>query len=436
MPGAGLRQRLAALLRRPVAADTGAVLLTIVAVQGLVPLAQLGAAALLPPEAFGALRTAESVLGVTLLLGALGMPTLAITGSARLASVGERAALARRIGLVALVAAILTLLMLELTAPAIVADAAGVPLLRALGPVIVIGALGRSALGFAQGTRRLGPLAVGTLAAAVPALVLLLALTSAFGVRGWVVGRLLGELLLLGAALFVVRDLVLATPAPTASADLAPRRLASGGAIVSLSLLTRGAVDAVALLAAGHAGLSAADVGVLGLGTLLLTGLLLPGVAVYAAMLPRLVLRRDVRGASQRLVARMVAAGVGVTALSALVLLVVGPFALRWLGAPYRDAGPVLALVVAVAPLRALTGAGGNVLLAQHWIGAGLMVNVAGLALLALAMRVAVPAGGLAGAAGAMLVAEGLAALAMIWVATRALPRPRVDEPVREVGQA
>ncbi|MCU0620337.1 MAG: hypothetical protein MUC69_02405, partial [Gemmatimonadales bacterium] len=271
-----LTQRLASMLRRPLAADAAALLLTLVAVQGLVPLAQLGAARLLSPESFGALRTAESVLAAVLLLGALGMPTLAVTGAARFTEPGERATLARRIALVALGAAGLSLLALELAAPALVAEPAGARLLRWLGPVIVVGALGRSALGFAQGTRRLAPLATATLAAAIPALVLLLVLTRAFGIRGWVAGRLAGELLLLGAVLLVVRDLVLAPPAPTASADLAPRRLATGGAIVALSLLTRGAVDAVALLAAGHGGLAAGAVGVLGLGTLLLTGLLLP----------------------------------------------------------------------------------------------------------------------------------------------------------------
>jgi O-antigen/teichoic acid export membrane protein len=408
-------------VRRPAFIDAGAFLLTMVAVQGLVPLAQLAAATIVPPETFGALRTAESVYVLALLTASLGMPTLAVTGAARLSSASERAGLLRRLALIVIVAALLSAAGLAFLAPRLVKQPGAIMLLRGLAPVVLIAAMARTSLGFAQGLRRLRPMAIATIIASSVGVITLVALTRAYAGPGWVAGRAIAEVLLLTAALSALRDLLRAPATLPSDVDLAGGRLATAGATLAVSLLARGSVDAAAILTLGYASVGARDIGFFGLGTLLGQGVLLPAAALYAATLPRLVAVRSNRRAALHLWGRMTLAGVGLTAAGAVLLMIAAPFVVLRLGDAYSGAvAPVVALLVA-APLRALTAAGGNVLLAQHRIRLGLVINGLSLVLLAGAVYRAGAMYGVTGAAWAVVAVEALAALA-VTLASRMAP--------------
>jgi O-antigen/teichoic acid export membrane protein len=400
--------------------EAAAFLVVMLSVQSFVPLAQLGAAAFLPPETFGALRTAESIFGTVLLAGALGMPTLAVTLSGSVTP-ADRTGLLKRLAGLALLASSIGALITLVMAPYAVAQVEAATLLRGLAPVLVVAALGRTALGFAQGLGRfpaVGPWVLGVTALALPTV---LGLVSALGGRGWVAGRLIAEVAFLAAVLVGLRDLLRNDTSSPVAPSLRATRLAQGGAIVSASLFLRGALDAVALAALGYAVAEQRDVGFFGLGTLLVGALVIPAAAFFGSMLPRLAATRDDLAAARGLLRHMGRIGAGLTGAGALVVALLMPHVTGVLGAGYRGAAATVVVLLLAAPLRTLTMAGGQMLLAHHRLAPSLILNGASVCLLGIVVYVAARTKGSPGAAWGMVAVEAVTAAAFWVVAHRAL---------------
>jgi O-antigen/teichoic acid export membrane protein len=394
--GAGLRTS----LRRGWSAGLPHLALASVAVSGAAYLQQIILARLLNPADFGVVRTVEATLVVLLMAGSLGTPTLAVRYAPELH--------AQRSG--ALLRQLLLLAFLGTTIVAIAVMAGtllfgGGPIgatLRVIVWSIVFASGARVIYGFQQGRLDVRGIANVVIAVALVSITFTSLLAARYGLNGWVGGRLAGDAVLMAGSLWVVRKYLFGPPVTPTHAN---RDLVTFGAAITLSFALRAGVDACALIILNIKGVNPEQVGYFGLGTLVATAILvLPG-AFGALVLPRMVKRQKSQSGPAYMWWAMKWSLVFTVPLCVL-LVIAGPVLLRTVLPEYAPGALVIALLIALAPLRAAGAMAGNQLLAHSNVRATIAFNGVGAALVIGLGMFMVEQAGIAGAAIALLLAE------------------------------
>lgn len=404
--------------------------LSTLSVQGLAYVAQFSIAAILAPSDFGVVRSVESVLALLVLAGSLGMPTLTLRMAADTQYPEIRG---RLLGRCLQVAAGSSLIFGALMAAGALLWARAVgAYLAALVLVATASTASRVCVAYFQGVGRIRDVSLLTFRLAFLCVPLAVAPVIGMGLTGWVIGRYLSEGLLLGALLSRLWPAVrFHGPLPH---SFSLPELASAGATVSFSLLLRYSQDAVGLLVLSRLAPGSPGLGHLGMGLLLVSALMVIPGAVGTIFLPRMVQARHSRTASRNALRSQILLALGSAVLPCAVMAFSTSF---WIGAflpQYRGAEAILAVLLFVAPCRAVTGAAGNLLLAHARYGFAVAVNA--LALVSLATLSVILAGrlGALGVAWAILLVEGACAVAFTlgaWrTARRAGPSPPGHSPV------
>jgi O-antigen/teichoic acid export membrane protein len=388
-------------------------------IQGGIFISQFGAGFLLGPREFGTLRRLEDSLRLVLMLATFGLPSVTLRliaqnadEEARRAITGRLIKLAAAVGLGAcLLAAGLSRFYLSGEAAAYFVG---------LVWVVLVSGLGRLGMSYFQGDRQFRRVAKVAITCSAFGLLTPLALTAAFGLRGWVAGRYVGELLLTAAILALLSGRFSLRGAARGGPSY--RKLLLMGAVESCSLTAGAAYHSAGLLALGYWGPGGDEVGYYGLGTLLLLAVALPTSAISMTALPQLIaaLREPAAGwlFFKRASGRVLALSLFLTAaLSALLPLLAGA-----LGRGYHSGLPILRVLLLCAPLYAAIQLSRDWLFArnQTWLAAALTLCALGPSLLA--FRWLIPRYGAYGTAWGQVSLTALLALAYL-LANRASKR-------------
>jgi O-antigen/teichoic acid export membrane protein len=332
-------------------ATVGVLILT-VCIQGGVLISQFLAAFFLVPSQVGVVRTIESILSIVVLGTSVGAPTLAIREIAALQETRQQALLLKR------------LICMELIAGSLVAAAllgmrgfwsgemmhyasmiAGVALLS--NTIRVVAA-------FMQGTQTASLFSLRVVAVTCLSVGIVCSMARAFGVDGWVVGRYIGEAIVLGGMLLAVRHYFGVTGGLTRDM-LPPWHIVSLGVTANLALFFRLLCDNVPILALAAAKIPTDQIGFFGLASLMLMGPNLLLSVTAQVELPRLVAQLHtpvlLRERFGRLVRNMVA-----LATAFLVFAFVSWFInYKWLGLTYTPTINALFVMTLALPMRAVT---------------------------------------------------------------------------------
>jgi O-antigen/teichoic acid export membrane protein len=400
-------------------------LLSLASVQGVTYVSQVLVAKGLPPQEFGSIRSIEAVLATSLVLGGLGMPTLAARYAAETTDDSARGRLLMRLLALAIAASLTAAAVVSLAAPWVFPEPTASNL-RALCLVTSVTACSRVVQGYALGAKRIVTVSILTVLLSFVSLPALVVFTWRNNLSGWVTGRYVTEGLLAAVLLLSVRGpLIRAGLAVGVGPSVAV--LARLGMPIALSLLLRTGQDAVGLLSLNVLKAAAPLVGHMGLGSLVVAALsVIPG-AVASLVLPSMTQKRHVPAESRRFLWRSVSWALWLTAPISLMIGLGGPTALRHLLPAYAEAGPVLQVMALIAPCRAVVAMAGSCLLAHLNVGFGLWTN--GMALLG-AFGLSLLAGahyGAMGVAFALLGVEAAVATAYLLAARRVTSDPGSD---------
>lgn len=377
-------------------------LVSTVFIQGLAVLVQLVIAHLVGSASFGIVRSVEVVVSIALILGSLGMPTLAIKSIAEVTG-GVRAEVLGRLMLLSLAAGVAVALACTFGARLLV-PAAAVGYLRALIWVLPISVVARTGLNYFQGVQRFKKMAVVGASLSACSLPLIYVAAARWQLPGWVGGRYLGELCFLAGTLMMVGSR--ARLGGVAPRVYAYARLARLGLGISVSRLIKTSFDGAAVLMLGWIVKDTRVVGQYGLASLLITGaLVLPGTLanLYLPQLASQPLPTGERYATYGQVLKTVFA-----AMLALALLTVlgAPLVPFVFGASYRPAVPLLMVLSLLLPCRAVASTAGTYLLTIEDIPWMVRTNSLELAAAVAGYAWWIPRDGMFGAAWATVVAE------------------------------
>jgi O-antigen/teichoic acid export membrane protein len=382
--------------------------LSTLSVQGLAYVAQFSIATILAPSDFGVVRSVESMLALLVLAGSLGMPTLTLRLAADTHDPEVRGRLLGRC--LQLAAGSSLLLGAALAVGAVLWARAIGTYLSALVLVATASSASRVCVAYHQGIGRIRDVSLLTFRLAFLCIPLAVAPVIAMGLTGWVVGRYLSEGLLLAALLYRLRSVIrFLGPLPS---SLSLPQLASAGATVSFSLLLRYSQDAVGLLVLSRAAPGSPGLGHLGLGLLMVSALMVIPGAVGTVFLPRMVQARHSRDASRKALRSQILLALGSAVLPCAVMASSASVWVAVLLPKYRGAEGLLAVLLCVAPCRALTAAAGNLLLAHARYGFAVVANAFALASLAALSLALVGRLGALGVAWATLLVEAVCATA------------------------
>ncbi len=418
LPTPGAWRRCTSLVRRAAASGAPPLVVSIIAVQGFAALAQLVVARVVSPSDFGIVRLVEVMVTTLLLLASAGMPSLAIRDLALTSDHERPVVLGRLVTLAAvtsLVVALLTIVLARFLVPPLAQ-----PYLRAMAFAVCLTASSRTAMNYFQGVQRISVLARLSAASSIVAFLALVALVHWLGMRGWVIGRYVGELSLLVFTLVVLGDRITFRGVHVDVAAL--RRTWQRGMVISVAFIVRTLHENTPTLALAWLGASQ-QVGFFGLGALLLTPLLLlPGVIGNLAV-PRFALLTRTPERLQHEVTRLAFLSTVVATGGALCALVVVPLVIVHFFASYAPALGLLKIFVLSVPLRALNGMLGSFLMACDRNDATLAINGVSLVIGVVGCLLLIPGHGAWGAAVALLIADVCTTAMCVVVAQRVLRR-------------
>lgn len=388
-------------------------------VQGLTYLSQLFIAGLMGPADFGVVRSTEVTLSIFTLIGAIGMPSIAVKSIAEINNPSLRGVLLGRLLKMAAIAGFVTSSLAAATASLWLPDPAR-PYFTALVWIIGIAALSRTCINYFQGIKLFRLVSGLNVTLSILSLVTLMTLVARYGLRGWVAGRYAGELLFVcGGVLMVRGSLRLTGVLPPAYAY---GRLLSLGLPIAFSLLVRTALDNAALLSLAHLKRPAAEVGQYGLSAMIVTGVLLVPASVVNLAVPRLVERlQQSRALAWEFCLRIMRWILPVSLLGSLVLMVTSPLLVLVFGSEYRPAVRLLRILCLSLPMRAMTILAGTMLLANDKNYVTLLGNLTLLALASVLYASAIPAFGSSGAAWVTVVVEGGSMVFFVWASRRSV---------------
>jgi O-antigen/teichoic acid export membrane protein len=383
-----------------------------VLVQGLAYLSQLYIAHLLGPAAFGIVRNAEALISMLVLLGSVGMPSLAVKSVAEVSDPAQRARLLGRLLQIAGLGGVALSATAWLILPAFVPPVTR-PYFSRLVWIVALSAFGRTAINYFQGIRQFQRMAAISVTLSALAMTLLALLTWRFGLDGWIFGRYAGEGLFVAGGLLLLKPHIRLTgrlPAPYASGALI-----RVGATIAMSLVVRTALDNAALLALAYFGRTAEEIGCYGLGSLIITGvMLLPGATATLAI-TRFVERVATPKVARDYYYRVLRWSLIVIVPCAGALILCSPVLAAIFGSGYVAAVPTLQVLALTLPIRTVAVLTAALLMAHDGNKLTLATNWLFLMLGAALYAIVVPKYGPAGAAWATVLLEaGSAALLAI----------------------
>jgi O-antigen/teichoic acid export membrane protein len=374
----------------------------IVAVQGAAYVFQLMIAFLLGPAQFGVVRSLEAVLGLFMVVGSLGMPSLAVRYVAEIEDYGARGRLLTRLLLIAAGSGLLVS-SLVYTFASQLADQNAVPYLRRLVWVTLFAACARTALNYYQGCRQIRRYSLISTSIACGVLPLSFVAVTVGGIDGWICARYGTEAVALAATLAPIARLLRAGRLPS---TYSPWRLARVGSVLSMSLLVRTSLDNLGTLTLVAVGAPAAQIGYYGIGVIAMLGFLILPACIGSLALPRFVQDLTNPEALRATFSRLVRLCLVVT----LPLLVLGmvslPPLIRLLFPAYIASVPVVETLLVSVPARALTTMSGTLLVALDLGHATLFANLLLLSAGVVLMLLLVPPFGIAAAAWATVGIE------------------------------
>jgi O-antigen/teichoic acid export membrane protein len=417
-----LARRGAQLVRRAAASGAPPLIISIIAVQGFSALAQLVVARVVAPADFGIVRAVEVVITMLLLIASVGMPSLAIRDVA-LATEEERPLVLGRLVALAAMTSVVVALVAIVGAPLLVPPVAR-PYLRAMAAAVCLTASSRTAMNYFQGVQRVSVLAKLSAISSTVAFLAFVLLVHWLGMRGWVIGRYVGELSLLLFTLIVLGRRI--SFAGVFEDMGALWRTWKRGMVISASFVVRTVHENSPTLALTWFG-AVQQVGFYGLAALLLTPLLLLPSVIGNLAVPRFALLMRQPHHLQRDVTRLSILTTAVAALGALFAVLVVPAVITRFFPSYAPALALLGILVLCVPLRALNGMIGSFLMAYDRNDAGLVINGISLAIAFGGCLLLIPTRGAKGAAIAILIADCCSAAMWVTVAQRflrAIPVP------------
>ncbi len=392
-------------------------------VQGLTYLVQLALAPLLGPAAFGIVRSTEAIVASASLVAALGMPTLMMRFIAESDGAAWRAFVSRRILAFSAVAGMIVAILLGVSASLYTMREA-IPFVEVLTVSVIATAIARTGIGYYLGANLAAVVPRYTVPLAALSAILVVGGTWLFGLRGWVGGRVAGDLLLALTIVVAVRRH--AAPAVETRANdrrLFPSALAAAGIPLALSLVARTTLDNSAVLVLGRVNGAANTLGIVGLYSLATSALLLIPSAVVTLAFPRMVARRQRPDELARFLFRVIGVMLLVTIPPALLCASLAvPVLSRWLPA-YATAPGIAALLMVTAAPRAITSVAGTVLLSLDRIGSSLIITAASMFVVIAGQTLATHSYGLTGLIVATLVGESATALVSLGIVIRMLRR-------------
>ncbi len=404
------------------AAGLGHVFLAIVAIQGASYLAQLFLAGILGPARFGVVRQTEATLALLLVAGSAGMPSLAVSLMGR-TPVSARAALLRRLIGIAVVGSLVAAAL-----AAVAALTVGNPLLAGIAWVICLSSASRTWFAYFQGIQQ--PHRASVVAASISLVsVPIICVLAHWGLAGWMIGRYMGEVLLLGG-------FVILTRAQSVDASVGeqrtPRALLGLGGPDAVSLLVRAAIDQAPILLLGALGISSLETGYFGFGTLIATGLLLVSAAMGAVLVPRFSARAHDPAALRRLF--LLSSAGAFVAVMAVCLMTVAilPLVTEAVLPGYVPGTRIVMILLVCVPLRAVASVAGGLLLSVDRNVFPALTNVCLLGVVVALMVALVPSHGITAAAWSIVATEVVGAIvyfAWAWRHLRAANRSRLSSP-------
>jgi O-antigen/teichoic acid export membrane protein len=389
----------------------------IFSVQGVAYLNQFMIARVVGPEDFAVVRTVEATLNVLLVAASFGMPMLAVT---TIAGLGSERAQGRMLG------ALVALAVLGGLATAALASLASVALapvpaayLRIMAWVMPLAAASRTALNYFQGRQQVQRVAGYMVALSFISLAVVVAAVVTAGLTGWVVGRYLTELLFLTLLLWGVGpSLSLSGGIPGGHRVRSLLRTGSG---IAASLLIRTAMDNAGLYLLVFSGAPDATVGYFGLSSLVLIVLSIIPTSLASIALPRMTTRLHDPVALRAFVRRVAGATIAVALVLAGAAALLARPAVDLLFPSYGEAVPILLLLLAAVPFRAVSTLCGVVLVACDRVYMTVGINLLALAVTTLTWAAGTSQWGAAGTAAAVVAGEVVGAGAYVIVAWSSL---------------
>ena len=408
----GLAQTLIGLIASAYHAGLPHLIVSTVLVQGLAYLTQLYIAQLLGPRAFGVVRNTEAIISILILLGAAGMPSLAIKSISEVTDPALRARLLGRLlqiaGLSGIALSAIGLLLL----PAFV-TAETRPYLAQLVWIVGLSAVGRTAINYFQGIRQFQRMAALNVILSSLAVTLLVLMVWRSGLSGWIIGRYAGE------GLFVGGSLLLLTPHIKFAGSLPPpysrRKLLVLGLTIASSLALRTMLDHAALLALAYCGRTSEEIGCYGLGSLVVaTILLFPGATATLAI-TRFVEKSATPDLGRVFYHRVIKWTLAVIVPCAGLLALCGPLLPAVFGSGYLSAVSILQILALTLPVRTVAALTGSVLMAHDMNRLTLCTNSLFLVLGVLLYGILIPAFGPVGAAWVTVFLETGSAVLLVY---------------------
>jgi O-antigen/teichoic acid export membrane protein len=292
--------------------------------------------------------------------------------------------------------------------------------LRLLVWTVMLTALSRIIYNFHQGIMRVHRASVVVTTLAAVSFMLLTVLVWSYGLNGWIAGRFVGEALLLAGLLWLVWR-VFPSSKPLGP-QYAPLPLLRFGAAITLSFLLRGALDATGIFTLGLTRAEPAEIGYFGLGTLLMTAILLLPSSLSGVLLPRMVVRR-MQAEPKSYLASGIRWAIGLTLPVSALGTIAAPGLLALLLPAYTGAAHIVQVLLWVAPCRAVTAVAGTELLAASNVRTTILINGVGVAALAGLGIVIGPLHGAYGVAWATLFIELCLTIVTVLYAVREFTR-------------
>jgi len=405
-------------------ADLSGLVIATFAVQGLSYALQLALAAVLSPRDFGIVRVSEVVVGAASIFAAAGMPSMMIRLVAEEPAAYWRRLVATRVLSTVALSATLAAVGVMLMAPVLV-TAEAAPFLLWLAPSIALSAIARTCISFFYGindAKRVPRLSVPP---AVSSSAVVIVGAHVFGLWGWVTGRVLGDLLLLGVTFAALRASIGDGPAASFEERLRARWLLASGVPLAVSLFARSLIDSSPVLVLARQSGASDTLGVAGLVSLIAAALtVVPGSMVTLALPSMVQLAQHDRAQLKRRLWRLVFVSV-LLALPPAILGAVAaePLARRFLPAYAPDMALAAWLLLAVPP-RVLASLAGTSMLATDQVQTAFVLTLGTLAFMVLTQTLAAARWGLAGIVAATIAVEYLSAAAFLFMAHWHLRRP------------
>jgi PST family polysaccharide transporter len=410
------RSRLSTFVRRIYDAGLLHLFLSTASVQGLAYLAQLAMARLLSPADFGTVRATEATVSILMVLGAFGMPTLAIKA---IAHTTDEAARKRLLG------ALLTIAFIGSGSVActtwLLAPHLGLPGATAYLPLLVCLivpiAVSRTCQNYFQGIRAFQRIAVITVSLTVIALTTLLCLVKFHGLSGWICGRYAAEGLFAAALLMLLRHTVSLRGALPSQYTF--RRLVCLGGPICLGLLVRVLLDNSGLIALGYFHRPRAELGACGLALLIVAAAMMAPSALSSVYLPRLAAAAEQPIALRAHYRQLLRLGLLLGLILMGLVLIGSPLVPLVFGAGYRPAVLPIAILSLDIPPSILAAYAAAVLLARDrsYLSAGFNIILTAVAFAL--FWLATPRLGLAGVAIVIVTLDTLSMLYFMAMAER-----------------